>query len=96
MRNHKLIESAEEEAKTYPQLMQALGAHFLKNRKGFKSAVGDVQEFLSDHETRQLRSLSRDRDIESSGDFEDRFEEICFAKNKSEKRELVRLMLRHM
>ena len=96
MQNQKLAESAEEKNKTYPEMMQDLGAHFFKNRKGFKSAVGQVLEFLEEHEAKRLRGISRDQDIETLGDFEDRFEEICGAKDKEQKREIVRLMLRRL
>jgi len=96
MQNQKLPESAEEENKTSLVLMQDLAPHFFKDRKGFKSAAGQVLEFLDEHEAYQLRGLSRNQDIETAGDFEDQFEEICGAKSKEQKREIVRLMLRRL
>jgi hypothetical protein len=96
MRNDKLRESVEEKGRAYGEMLQELGAYFLRNRKRFKFALNRVSDMLDVHEVENLRTLSRDRGIESSGAFEDRFEEICWAKDRVTKRELVRLMLRHM
>ena len=64
--------------------------------KRFRFALNRMSHRLDVREFEQLQKLSRDRKIENSGIFEDRFEEICWTKDPAEKRELVRRMLRHM
>lgn len=96
MRNEKLAESAEEKGRPYSDMLQELGTCFLQNRKRFKFALNRVSGMLMIHEFEHFKTLSQDRDMEDSGSFEDRFEEICWEKGSAEKRELVRLMLRHL
>ena len=77
-------------------MLRELGTYFFRNPKRFKFALNRMSHRLDARELAQLQQLSRDRKIEDSGTFEDRFEEICWAKDPEEKRELVRRMLRHM
>lgn len=92
----KFEESEEEKSKTYGEMMQELGTYFLRNPKRFKTAMNRVSDMLDIQELSQLKDLTRDRDIESSGDFEDRFEEICGAKDQAIRREIVRRALRSL
>ena len=96
MQNDKLAETVSEQGLKYGDMLRELGAYFLRNPKRFKFALNRLSYRLDTREFEQLQKLSRDRKIENSGTFEDRFEEICWAKDPTEKRELVRRMLRHM
>ena len=96
MRNEKLEATTEEETLSYVDLLRELGSRFLRDPKRFKAAVNRVSDLLSEEERSRLRALNRGRESIQAGDFEDRFEEICWAKHQDEKRELVRLLLRHM
>jgi hypothetical protein len=96
MNNSKLKESAEEKVRSYGDMVRDLGMRFLQDRKRFKSAINRVSEMLEGREFNQFQALSRNEDLDDVGDFEDQYEEICGAKDKEEKRELVRLVLRHM
>lgn len=96
MQNDKLAETVAEQGLKYGDMLRELGTDFLRNPKRFKFALNRMSHRLDTSEFEQLQKLSRDRKIENSGTFEDRFEEICWAKDPAEKRELVRRMLRHM
>lgn len=96
MNNNKHKESAEEKVRDYGDMVRDLGTRFLQDRKRFKLAINRVSEMLEGREFNQFQSMSRNEDLDDVGDFEDQFEEICGAKDKEEKRELVRLVLRHM
>ncbi len=96
MQNDKLAETVAEQGLKYGDMLRDLGASFLRNPKRFKFALNRMSHRLDIREFEQLQKLSRDRTIENSGTFEDHFEEICWAKDPVEKRELVRRMLRHM
>ena len=80
----------------YGDMLRELGIYFFRNPKRFRFALNRMSHRLDVREFEQLQKLSRDRKIENSGIFEDRFEEICWAKDPAKKRELVRRMLRHM
>ncbi len=80
----------------YGDMLRELGTDFLRNPKRFKFALNRMSHRLDIHEFEQLQKLSRNQKIENAGAFEDRFEEICWAKDPAEKRELVRRILRHM
>ena len=96
MQNDKLAETVAEQGLKYGDMLRDLGTYFLRNPKRFKFALNRLSHRLDAREIAQLQKLSRDRTIENSGTFEDQFEEICWAKDPAEKRELVRRMLRHM
>lgn len=96
MPNDKLAETAVEKATSYGELMMELGEYFFSNPKRFKSAINTVADLLDVHEIEGLRALARDKKIESAGEVEDRFEEICWAKDQATKRQVVRLMLRNL
>ena len=96
MQNDKLVETRAEKGRKYGEMLRELGAYFLRNPKRFKFALSRVSNGLSSRELEQLQKLSRNQKVKNSGAFEDQFEEICWAKDPVEKRELVRLMLRHM
>ena len=96
MQNDKLRETIAEQGLKYGDMLRELGTYFLRNPKRFKFALNRMSHRLDTREFEQLQKLSRERKIENLGIFEDRFEEICWAKDPSEKRELVRRMLRHM
>lgn len=96
MQTDKLAETVAEQGLKYSDMLRELGTYFLRNPKRFKFALNRLSHRLEPREIAQLQKLSRDRKIEKSGTFEDRFEEICWAKDPTEKRELVRRMLRHM
>ncbi len=96
MRNDKLMETVEEKGRKYGEMLRELGAYLLRNPKRFKFALNRVSNRLDGCELVQLQKLSRNRKIENSGTFEDQFEEIYWTKDQMEKREVVRLMLRHM
>ena len=96
MQNDKLAETVAEQGLKYGDMLRELGIYFFRNPKRFRFALNRMSHRLDVREFEQLQKLSRDRKIENSGIFEDRFEEICWAKDPAEKRELVRRMLRHM
>ena len=96
MQNDRLAETISEQDWKYGDMLRKLGTYFLRNPKRFKFALNRMSHRLDARELAHLQKLSRDRTIENPGTFEDRFEEICWAKDPAEKRELVRRMLRHM
>ena len=96
MQNNKLAETVAEQSWKYGDMLRELGTSFFRNPKRFKFALNRMSHRLDPREIEQLQKLSRDQAIENPGTFEDRFEEICWAKDPAEKRELVRRMLRHM
>jgi hypothetical protein len=96
MANEKNVESKEEKGQVYGEMVRDLGTRFLQNRKRFISTLNRVSGLLDGAEFRKLQSLSRGGEIENAGVFEDRFEEIFGAKDPEEKRELVRMALRHI
>ena len=96
MQNDRLAETVAEQGLKYGDMLRDLGIYFLRNPKRFKFALNRMSHRLDARELAQLQKLSRERKIENSGTFEDQFEEICWAKDPAEKRELVRRMLRHM
>ncbi len=96
MQTDKLAETVVEQDWKYGDMLRELGTYFFRNPKRFKFALNRMSHSLDTRELEQLQKLSRERKIENLGIFEDRFEEICWAKDPAEKRELVRRMLRHM
>ena len=96
MPTDKLKESEEEKRKAYGELVQELGTRFLQDPKRFKTAMNRVSDMLDIQELSQLKDLTGDENIESSGRFEDRFEGICGVKDQAVRREIVRLAFRHM
>lgn len=96
MQNHKLAETVAEQGWKYGVMLRELGTCFFRNPKRFKFALNRMSHRLDAREIKQLQKLSRDRKVENPGTFEDRFEEICWAKDPAEKRDMVRRMLRHM
>jgi len=96
MATDKLSETDVERATSYGELLMELGGYFLSNRKRFKTAINRVADQLDVHEIEGLRVLARERNLDSPGIFEDQFEEICWANDQAAKREVVRVMLRHL
>lgn len=92
----KLAETDVERATSYGELLMELADYYQSNRKRFKSAINTVANMLDVREVEELRALARERNLDSPGEFEDRFEEICWAKDQATKREVVRIMLRNL
>ena len=96
MAKGKVVESREEKIRTYPDMIEDLGGHFLKDQKRFIFGLNRVSEMLDGSQFRKLQALCRGEKIETTGVFEDKFEEICGEMTPEAKRELVRMALRHM
>ena len=90
-----LRESACEANESYDDFLEELWKYLALDAKKFRRSVNRVAPLLSEAEHAALQHLSHSAPT-SRGDFEDRFEEICVEKTVGQRRELMRLWLRHL
>ena len=84
-----------EAGESYEDFLRRLAEYLTIDPKKFRRSVNRVAPLLSGDEQDSLKRLSYGVPM-SQGDFEDQFEEICVSKSADERRELMRLWLRHL